>query len=165
MMRKMRTVRGVALVIGIASALAIGGCGGGGGGCGDPASVGGNWSGTVADRNCGNGTLDVTFAQDGCSVDGVWATDFAVPACDAFGSLRGSVTKDSLDATLDATGQGCSLDVNGVVDGVNQISGNFTPHGDCQVNGGGTFSITRTSPVTPTPSVTATPSPTPSPTP
>jgi hypothetical protein len=162
----MRCVRGAALAIAVASTLAIESCGGGdGGGCGDPASVAGNWSGTVSDRNCGNGTLNVTFGQDGCSVDGVWSADFAVPACDALGSLHGNVTSDSLDATFDASDSGCDFDVNGVVGGVNRINGNLTPNGSCQVNAGGTFAIARTSPVTPTPSVTATPSPTPSPTP
>jgi hypothetical protein len=129
----MRSVHGAVWAIAVASALASGGCGGGdGGGCGEPAPVAGNWSGTVSDRNCGGGTMNVTFTQDGCSVDGVWSTDFGIPACDALGSLHGNVTSDSLTATFDASGSGCNLDVNGVVDGVNRIRGNVTPDGSCR---------------------------------
>jgi len=156
----------------IASSMALAGCGGGdGGGCGDPISIAGEWSGTLDDTNCGSGTFSVTFSQGTCQLAGVWSSNFSIPACDELGTLRGDIDHDSIDVILSPNGSGCSFDVNGVISGANQISGNYVPRDDCQVAGGGTFSITRDSAATPTPAATstpgatATPSPSPSPSP
>lgn len=167
----MRTL-GMVSSLAIASLIGLAGCGGGdGGGCGEPISVAGEWSGTLADNNCGNGTFSVTFAQNDCQLAGVWSSNFSIPACDELGTLRGDIDDTSVDVTLSPNGSGCSFDVNGVLSGANQISGNYVPRDNCQVSGGGTFSITRDSAATATPGATstpgatATPSPSPSPTP
>lgn len=143
-----------------ASGIGIAGCGGGGGGgCGAPLSIAGSWTGTLQDNNCGNGTFKVSFSQTSCSIGGVWSSDFSIPACDELGTLQGDLDDTSLDVRLTPNGSGCSFDVAGVVSGVDQITGNYTPRGDCQVSGGGTFEISRDTPSTPTPGPTATPTP------
>jgi len=149
----------------IASSMVVVGCGGDGGGCSHPTSIAGQWSGALSDNNCGNGSFAVTFAEDGCQLAGVWSSNFAIPACDELGTLRGDIDGTSVDVTLSPNGNGCSFDVNGVLNGANQISGNYVPRGDCQVNGGGTFSITRDASATATPGPTSTPSPSPTATP
>jgi len=112
-----------------------------------------------------NRSFSVTFAEDGCQLAGVWSSNFAIPACDELGTLRGDIDGTSVDVTLSPNGNGCSFDVNGVLNGANQISGNYVPRGDCQVNGSGTFSITRDASATATPGPTSTPSPSPTATP
>ncbi len=136
-----------ALVVVPFAALALAaGCGGGGGSCGNPRDVAGTFSGTLVDSNCGNGTLTITLAQNDCSLQGVWSSSFGVPACSALGSVDGSTDDTDLNVRLAATTQdSCSLKLTGVV-GTGQIAGNYVPDGNCRINGGGTFSVTRTSP-------------------
>ncbi len=136
------------------------GCGGGSGGCGNPPELFGNWSGTLKDSNCGSGAVSLVFSQSGCAIDGVWSSDFSVPACNGAGTLHGNADHATLTARLETSQSGtCPLEVTGVVVGPNEVSGNYAAP-NCQVSGGGTFDIHRTSGgPTPTPGPTRTPTP------
>ena len=155
----------------IVSSLALAGgvilaaCGGGGGGgCDDAVDLTGNWSGTLQDNNCGTGTFGATFSQTHCAVSGIWSADFSVPACDELGSLTGNVDDNSVELRLTPNGSDCRFDVDGLFNGVNQVSGTYTPDGNCEIQGGGTFTLTRANQASPTPANTATPGTTPNPT-
>src|ERR1043166_5896686 len=141
----------------VASVLALAGCGGDDGGCGNPPAISGDWSGTLVDSNCGNGSFAATFLQEHCQLNGLWSANFSVPVCDEQGTLRGSLDDNKIDATLSPSSGGCSFDVAAVVNNPNEIGGTYTPRGNFPTSGGGSGTRSGNAPVTPTPSTTGTP--------
>jgi hypothetical protein len=161
-----RTVQGWARwSCAVSACLWMAACGGGGGGgttCTSPPDVAGTWSGVINDSRAGGGTLTVVFDQTDCALAGQWQTAYANPASNGSGTVSGTAEQTTVSFTLLTQAPGaCGYQVNGTLQGTNEIQGTFSTVGN---NCASTGSLDVTRRVTPTPVATATATPEPTPT-
>jgi hypothetical protein len=106
------------------------------------ANIQGNWSGTVQDPVAGAGRFSMRLQQNGRIVGATWGIVFNNMTHTEGGTLTGSVTGNSLDAT--ATPEPphtCGLRLKGTING-GHITATYT-HRNCSTIGNGSIDIRR----------------------
>ena len=117
-------------------------CGGGGGGGGGPLT--GEWAGPIESDSGGPGEITLSFGQSGERLGGTWVARFDNPSFDDEGTLRGTVTGDTVEIVLDsANPDRCDYDAVGVQEGGDRITGSYQTTDECASSTGGVFDVTR----------------------
>lgn len=136
------------IIISIALISSLSDCSGGGGGSpmgAAPASIGGNYSGSLEDSVAGSGSVGLSITQSGSRISGQFADTFSNPAIDNGGSLSGTVTGSTFSGSVKSVFVGaCGFSIKGSLSG-STLSGTYSAT-SCSGVETGTFSVTTFTP-------------------
>lgn len=129
------------LAVAVLLALVAAACGGDSPTSPSSTSVAGTWQGTFTSNNfSGNGTAQVTLAQNGGSVSGTWSTNDPTGA--ASGTVSGSRNGSSVSITLQPSNPTfCQMSVTASVSGT-QMTGTWATV-QCTGFASGSISMTK----------------------
>lgn len=135
--------RNLAATLALLFTLLLVACGGDGGTAPSPPTpFTGTWRGSAQDSVAGPGTLEATLSQTAAQVTGTWRIALPATGYDNGGSLAGSASGTSLQATLEPSDPTtCPFNPTGILAGA-RLSGTYAAF-NCTGNITGSFDATR----------------------
>ena len=128
---------GGSIVLVLALALALPGCGG------DDSDLTGTWTGIVQDNLAGTGTILFTFTQTDSRLGGTWQLTFADPRNNNGGTLSGTVSDPSITMVLSPSQpQACSFTVAAERDDEDHFTGTYAAF-NCASSQSGSLDVNR----------------------